>query len=101
MSRLSVRPRDVKNARAIQTFLAKAAGQNAVSRFKAGRSRHAAYIRLSSQLSPQQELALQATTLPEGLRVEADLSTLAYRTRDAEEGMQAFVEKRKAEFRDE
>jgi cell division protein FtsI/penicillin-binding protein 2 len=66
-----VRPRDVKNARAIQTFLAKAAGQNAVSRFKAGRSRHAAYIRLSSQLSPQQELALQATTLPEGLRVEA------------------------------
>jgi enoyl-CoA hydratase len=39
--------------------------------------------------------------LNEGLRVEADLSTLAYRTRDAEEGMQAFVEKRKAEFRDE
>lgn len=40
-------------------------------------------------------------SLHEGLRVEADLSTLAYRTRDAEEGMQAFVEKRKAEFRDE
>jgi enoyl-CoA hydratase len=39
--------------------------------------------------------------LHEGLRVEADLSTLAYRTRDAEEGMQAFVEKRKANFRDE
>lgn len=39
--------------------------------------------------------------LHEGLRIEADLSTLAYRTRDAEEGMQAFVEKRKAEFRDE
>jgi enoyl-CoA hydratase len=39
--------------------------------------------------------------LHEGLRLEADLSTLAYRTRDAEEGMQAFVEKRKAEFRDE
>lgn len=39
--------------------------------------------------------------LHEGLRVEADLSTLAYRTRDAVEGMQAFVEKRKAEFRDE
>ncbi|HSW17691.1 MAG TPA: enoyl-CoA hydratase-related protein [Ramlibacter sp.] len=36
-----------------------------------------------------------------GLRVEADLSTLAYRTRDAEEGMQAFTEKRKADFRDE
>lgn len=39
--------------------------------------------------------------LHEGLRVEADLSTLAYQTRDAEEGMQAFVEKRKANFRDE
>ena len=39
--------------------------------------------------------------LHEGLRMEADLSTLAYRTRDAEEGMQAFVEKRKANFRDE
>jgi enoyl-CoA hydratase len=38
--------------------------------------------------------------LNEGLRVEADLSTLAYRTRDAEEGMQAFVEKRKAQFKD-
>jgi len=39
--------------------------------------------------------------LHEGLRIEADLSTMAYRTRDAEEGMQAFVEKRMAEFRDE
>ena len=39
--------------------------------------------------------------LHEGLRTEADLSTLAYRTRDAEEGMQAFVEKRKPQFRDE
>jgi enoyl-CoA hydratase len=39
--------------------------------------------------------------LHEGLRIEADLSTLAYRTADAEEGMKAFLEKRKAEFRDE
>ena len=39
--------------------------------------------------------------LHDGLRTEADLSTLAYRTRDAEEGMQAFVEKRKPQFRDE
>ena len=38
--------------------------------------------------------------LHEGLRVEADLSTLAYRTSDAEEGMTAFDEKRKAEFKD-
>lgn len=38
--------------------------------------------------------------LAEGLRIEADLSTLAYRTADAEEGMAAFEEKRKPEFRD-
>jgi len=49
------------------------------------------------------EAVQRAMDLPlhEGLRVEADLSTLAYRTRDAAEGMQAFVEKRKADFRDE
>jgi enoyl-CoA hydratase len=39
-------------------------------------------------------------SLIEGLRIEADLSTLAYRTRDAEEGMAAFEEKRKAVFAD-
>ncbi|MBP0440058.1 enoyl-CoA hydratase/isomerase family protein [Tianweitania sediminis] len=38
--------------------------------------------------------------LHEGLRVEAELSTLAYRTADAEEGMEAFEQKRKPEFRD-
>ncbi len=44
----------------------------------------------------------RALDLPllQGLKVEADLSTLAYCTRDAEEGMAAFVEKRKPEFRD-
>ena len=41
------------------------------------------------------------TPLHEGLKIEADLSTLAYRTRDAEEGMAAFVAKRKPEFRDD
>ena len=38
--------------------------------------------------------------LHEGLKIEADLSTLAYRTSDAEEGMAAFEAKRKPEFRD-
>lgn len=38
--------------------------------------------------------------LAEGLRVEADLGTLAYRTADAEEGMAAFSEKRKPDFGD-
>lgn len=38
--------------------------------------------------------------LSEGLKVEADLSTIAYRTADAAEGLSAFVEKRKAVFKD-
>jgi enoyl-CoA hydratase len=40
------------------------------------------------------------TTLNEGLQIEADLSTLAFQTADAEEGMAAFEGKRKPEFRD-
>src|SRR4051812_5747830 len=39
-----------------------------------------------------------ATPLAEGLKIEADLSTLAFQTRDAIEGMTAFLEKRKANF---
>ena len=39
--------------------------------------------------------------LEEGLRTEADLSTLTFRMKDAEEGMAAFEEKRKPGFRDE
>ena len=38
--------------------------------------------------------------LADGLRIEADLSTLAYQTRDAAEGMAAFLEKRKPKFED-
>lgn len=37
----------------------------------------------------------------EGLKIEADLSTLAFGTSDASEGMAAFSEKRKAIFTDE
>jgi enoyl-CoA hydratase len=39
-------------------------------------------------------------TLEEGLRVEQDLSTLAFQTQDAAEGMLAFKDKRKPAFRD-
>jgi enoyl-CoA hydratase len=42
-----------------------------------------------------------ATPLSEGLKIEADLSTLAFQTRDATEGMAAFIEKRKAKFNDQ
>jgi enoyl-CoA hydratase len=40
------------------------------------------------------------TPLAEGLKIEADLSTLAFQTRDAAEGMAAFIEKRKPGFED-
>jgi enoyl-CoA hydratase len=40
------------------------------------------------------------TPLNEGLKIEADLSTLAFRTEDATEGMAAFMEKRKPAFKD-
>jgi enoyl-CoA hydratase len=40
------------------------------------------------------------TPVAEGLRIEADLSTLAFQTEDAAEGMSAFAEKRRPAFRD-
>jgi enoyl-CoA hydratase len=42
----------------------------------------------------------QDVPVKEGLKIEADLGTLAFQTADAEEGMAAFSEKRKAKFRD-
>ena len=38
--------------------------------------------------------------LHDGLKIEADLSTLAFQTADSVEGMTAFIEKRKPVFRD-
>ena len=38
--------------------------------------------------------------LAEGLKIEADLSTLAYATDDSKEGMGAFMDKRKPRFKD-
>ena len=40
------------------------------------------------------------TSLHDGLKIEADLSTLAFRTRDSEEGITAFLDKRKPKFED-
>lgn len=48
------------------------------------------------------EAVMRAGDLPiaEGLKVEADLNTLAFSTEDAVEGAAAFMAKRKPEFRD-
>lgn len=40
-------------------------------------------------------------SLEDGLKAEAELNTLSFQTEDAEEGMQAFLAKRKAAFRDQ
>ncbi|MGE5522939.1 MAG: enoyl-CoA hydratase/isomerase family protein [Rhodospirillaceae bacterium] len=40
------------------------------------------------------------TPLHEGLKIEADLSAVVYQTQDAAEGMAAFIEKRRAQFKD-
>ena len=42
----------------------------------------------------------QDLPLYDGLKIEADLSTLAFQTKDAVEGMTAFIEKRKPVFKD-
>lgn len=41
-----------------------------------------------------------SSTLEQGMLIEQDLSTLAFQTEDALEGMRAFVDKRKPVFRD-
>jgi enoyl-CoA hydratase len=58
------------------------------------------YSRIASMLARQAVLRACDVSLEEGLRVEADLSTLAFQSADAEEGMQAFIEKRKPRFGD-
>jgi enoyl-CoA hydratase len=67
----------------------------------------AAFAReFSGHSLPVLGLAREAVTraldnpVSEGLRIEADLSTLAFRTADAAEGMDAFIAKRKPRFKD-
>ena len=53
-------------------------------------------------LNMAREAVLRALDVPlsEGLKIEADLSTLSFQTADGIEGMNAFVEKRKPTFQD-
>ena len=59
-----------------------------------------AYGMLAQQFAREAVQRAAGASLQDGLRIEADLSTLAYRTADAEEGMRAFTEKRPAKFED-
>ncbi|MBR8257247.1 enoyl-CoA hydratase/isomerase family protein [Burkholderia ambifaria] len=67
---------------------------------KAFMSEFVGYSRCASQFAREAVVRGTATTLGEGLDIEADLSTLAYQTADAAEGMRAFIEKRTPEFKD-
>ncbi|CAG2160711.1 enoyl-CoA hydratase/isomerase family protein [Cupriavidus numazuensis] len=58
------------------------------------------YSRCASQFARNAVVRGMETTLDAGLEIEADLSTLAYQTADAAEGMRAFLDKRTPEFKD-
>ena len=110
-------PRLVGEGRALEMIMtgrtvdaAEAERIGLVNRILAGADPTAAALAFLGEITrygmPALALAKQAVSraldLPvhEGLKVEADLSTLAYRTEDAAEGLAAFVEKRKPSFRD-
>jgi len=68
LSQVSVRPAEVRNASAAKRFIQTAAGARGLDRLRRGRRN--AYIRISSQVSPEQEIALRKSTLPAGVQVE-------------------------------
>jgi enoyl-CoA hydratase len=56
---------------------------------------------IALDMAKQAILRGMQTTLAEGLRIERDCSTLAFRSGDATEGMSAFLEKRPPVFKDQ
>lgn len=109
-------PRLVGEARALEMFMTgrtvgaeQAMAIGLVNRIADGdllEAGHALAQEFTGYSLPVLELARRAVqrgrdlNLTEGLALEADLSTLAYQTRDAEEGMAAFAEKRPPVFVD-
>jgi cell division protein FtsI (penicillin-binding protein 3) len=70
LSQLSVRPGEIQNAAAVGDFIRETAGAKGMARFRHGRSRHRAYVRVAAQLKPEQELALKTSQLPEGIHID-------------------------------
>ena len=68
LSQISVRPAEVRNALAARQFIRTAAGVRGLDRLRRGR--RSAYIRISSQVTPEQEIALRKSALPAGVQVE-------------------------------
>lgn len=62
--------------------------------------RFSGYGKLALSLARDAVLRGMDVDLPQGLRIEADLSILAFQTTDAEEGLRAFVDKRTPHFKD-
>ena len=54
----------------------------------------------ATKIARQAVQRASVSSLDEGLSIEADLITLAFGTADANEGMQAFLDKREAKFTD-
>ena len=59
------------------------------------------YSKLATGFAREAVQRALSGTLVDGLRIEADLATLAFQTTDAAEGMSAFVEKRAPQFKDQ
>ena len=59
------------------------------------------YSRIALNLAREAVTRALDNPVHEGLKIEADLSTLAFGTADAAEGMAAFTDKRQAKFKDE
>ncbi|MNH33318.1 putative enoyl-CoA hydratase echA8 [compost metagenome] len=75
-------------------------GEDPVELGKQFMSEFMGYSLCASQFAREAVVRGRERTLDAGLEIEADLSTLAYQTADAVEGMNAFVEKRTPEFKD-
>ncbi|MBI4364350.1 MAG: PASTA domain-containing protein [Candidatus Latescibacteria bacterium] len=67
VSQISVRPAEVRNASETQRFIREAVGPRGVDRLRRGR--RSAYVRISSQITPEQEIALKRSA-PAGVQIE-------------------------------